>query len=170
MLLLFSSVLSAEVYRWTDANGRTVFGDSPPEQSKAQTVELPTLTVADSYNSGQKQRETAESDEEEAPDDSETVEYKRFAVTSPETDEAVRANNGNVMVRLTLEPALQEGHGIVIYLDGKQVVSGDATTYSLENIDRGRHSLFAVLHNANDDVLKNTEAVSFNLLRRSVLR
>lgn len=170
ILLLFSSVLSAEVFRWTDASGRTVFGDNPPEQIKAQMVELPTLTVADSYDAGAQQDNTSATDKADESDDSETVEYKRFAVTSPQTDEAVRANNGNVMVRLALEPALQEGHGVVIYLDGKQVASGDATAYSLENIDRGRHSLFAVLHNAHDDVLKNTEAVSFNLLRASIRR
>lgn len=173
ILLLFTSVLNAEVYRWTDANGRTVFGDSPPEQSKAQPVELPTLTVADSYDSGEKKESASATDAGTDDDDSDaeaTVEYKRFKVTSPEKDEAVRANNGNVLVRLELEPALQDGHGIVVYLDGKQVASGAATTFSVENIDRGKHSLFAVVHDDNDDVLKNTEAVSFDLLRASVLR
>lgn len=171
ILLLFTSVLSAEVYRWTDANGRTVFGDSPPEQTSAQAVELPTLTVADSYDSGAKQDDssTVAAAEDEAGD-TESVEYQRFTVKSPQKDEAVRANNGNVLVKLELEPALQEGHGVVVYLDGKQMASGTATTFSLENIDRGTHSLFAVVHDANDDVLKNTEAVSFNLLRTSLLR
>lgn len=173
LLLLLTSVSSAEVYRWVDANGNTVFGDSPPEQSKAQTIELPTLTVADSYDDGAKktkQTTTAQNSEEEEATSSQTIEYKRFAVASPEKNQAVRANNGNVMVRLELEPELQAGHGIVVYLDGKQVANGDATTFSLESVDRGKHSLFAVLHDANDDVLKNTEAVSFDVLRHSVLK
>nr|CAA6830223.1 MAG: Unknown protein [uncultured Thiotrichaceae bacterium] len=172
VLFLFTSVLSADVYRWTDASGRTVFGDSPPEQSKALPVELPTLTVADSYSDGKQENKPAASaeakDEEDA--ENETVEYKQFAVTSPEKDSVVRANNGNIMVRLALEPALQKGHGIVVYLDGKQVASGDSSVFSLESVDRGKHSVFAVLHDENDDVLKNTEAVSFNLLRHSVLK
>ncbi|MEZ5537231.1 MAG: DUF4124 domain-containing protein [Thiolinea sp.] len=171
ILLLFSSMLSAEVYRWTDANGRTVFGDDPPAQIKAKPVELQPLTIADSYDSGEKQNNSASAvtDEEEADKTAETVDYKNFKVTSPAKGEAIRANNGNVLVRLELEPALQDGHGIVVYLDGKQAASGDATTFSLENIDRGSHSLFAVVHDANDEVLKNTESVSFDLLRASVL-
>lgn len=172
-LLLSASVLHAEVYRWTDASGRTVFGDSPPEQTKAQTVELPTLTVADGYDSGEgkdKSANSAQTKDEEDAADSEAVEYKRFVVTSPEADSSVRANSGNIMVRLELEPGLQDGHGIVVYLDGKRVANGDSTVFSLEGVDRGKHSLFAVLHDENDDVLKNTEAVSFNLLRHSVLK
>ncbi|CAA6825515.1 MAG: Unknown protein [uncultured Thiotrichaceae bacterium] len=168
-------MLNAEVYRWTDASGRTVFGDSPPEQTKAQTVELPTLTVADSYDDGEEKGRVANSAQAKEEDDDaatgvQAVEYKRFAVTSPEADSSVRANNGNIMVRLELEPGLQDGHGIVVYLDGKRVANGDSTVFSLESVDRGKHSLFAVLHDENDDVLKNTEAVSFNLLRHSVLK
>lgn len=173
ILLLFASVLNAEVYRWTDASGRTVFGDSPPEQTKAQTVELPTLTVADSYNDSEGKGKVANSAQAKEDDDAaetKAVEYKRFVVTSPEADASVRANNGNIMVRLELEPGLQEGHGIVVYLDGKRVANGGSTVFSLESVDRGKHSLFAVLHDENDDVLKNTEAVSFNLLRHSVLK
>lgn len=173
LLLLLTSVSSAEVFRWVDANGNTVFGDSPPEQSKAQAVELPTLTVADSYDEGEQKGEPAKAAENAAGEGGAShtvVDYKHFAVASPEKDQAIRANNGNIMVRLKLEPELQPGHGIVVYLDGKQVASGDATVFSLENIDRGRHSLFAVLHNAGDDVLKNTEAVSFDVLRHSVLK
>lgn len=138
-----------------------------------QTVELPMLTVADSYDNGEAKDKPANSaqakeDDEDAAD-TKSVEYKRFVVASPEPDEPVRANNGNIMVRLELEPDLQAGHGIVVYLDGKRVANGDATVFSLESVDRGKHSLFAVLHDENDDVLKNTEAVSFNLLRHSSL-
>ncbi len=173
ILLLCASVLHAEVYKWTDASGRTVFGDSPPDRNQAQSVELPILTVADSYGKAEKEGRSSDSaqaeEEDEGADDTSAVEYKHFAVVSPKADSSVRANNGNVMVRFKLEPALQKGHGIVVYLDGKRVATGDSTVFSLENVDRGKHSVFAVLHDEDDEVLKNTQAVSFNLLRHSVL-
>ena len=75
--------------------------------------------------------------------------------------------NGNILVKFDLEPALQQGHGLVVYLDGKQVASGEATVFSLKAVDRGQHSVFAILHNENNDVLKNTNAVKFNVLRAS---
>ncbi len=163
--------MHAGVYKWTDASGRTVFGDSPPDRNKAQSVELPILTVADSYGKAEKEDHSSDSaeEEDEDADDTSAVEYKYFAVISPKADSPVRANNGNVMVRLKLEPGLQKGHGIVVYLDGKRVAAGDSTVFSLENVDRGKHSVFAVLHDEDDEVLKNTQAVSFNLLRHSVL-
>ncbi len=51
LLLVFGlSAVSvhAEIYRWVDAAGNTVYGDNPPKQSAAKPVDLPLLTVADS--------------------------------------------------------------------------------------------------------------------------
>ena len=165
------SALSAEVYQWKDANGNTVFGDSPPESVGATEVDLPLLTIADSFSSGdaedkKKQKKVVTTDEVV---DNEFVEYQRFAVKSPSKGDAVRANNGSVMVQFDLQPALQEGHGLVVYMDGKQVANDSATVFSLKEVDRGEHNLFAVLHDQNNDVLMNTEAVKFTVLRASSL-
>jgi hypothetical protein len=39
LLSLAATIAFADVYRWTDANGRTVYGDSPPAGVKAHKVE-----------------------------------------------------------------------------------------------------------------------------------
>lgn len=176
-----TTTLSAGVYQWRDANGNVVFGDSPPESAAVREVELPTLTVADSYLKDKKKKKEraqgavaedkpAEQKQEESTPQPVAVSYERFAVKSPQKNKSVRSNNGNILVKFELEPALQPGHGIVVYLDGKQVASGTATVYSLQSVDRGQHSLFAVLHNENNDVLINTDAVQFTLLRASKKR
>lgn len=172
--------LSAGVYQWRDANGNIVFGDSPPDSNVATEIELPTLTVADSYSSDGKDKKKkakqpvkAESEQqvESKPVAQATtapaVSYERFVVKSPKKGAVIRANNGNVLVKFDLKPALQDGHGLVVYLDGKQVASGAATVFSLKALDRGEHSLFAVVHNQNNNVLKNTPTVQFSVLRAS---
>lgn len=39
LLLFFSGIASAEVYKWTDENGRVHFGDRPSSEN-AQTVQI----------------------------------------------------------------------------------------------------------------------------------
>jgi hypothetical protein len=39
-LLAFSSLASAVVYKWTDAQGKTQYGDNPPDGVHAEVVEL----------------------------------------------------------------------------------------------------------------------------------
>ena len=40
MLLLVSTTGLAEIYKWTDAEGRVYFTDQPPESANSQTVKL----------------------------------------------------------------------------------------------------------------------------------
>jgi hypothetical protein len=40
-LIAWSAVASAVVYKWTDAQGKVQFGDSPPDGVRAEVVELP---------------------------------------------------------------------------------------------------------------------------------
>lgn len=47
-LLLISAAWGEAVYRWTDAQGRVHFGDTPPDQRRAQSVELrPNVTQSE---------------------------------------------------------------------------------------------------------------------------
>lgn len=43
---LVASSAGAAVYRWVDADGRIYYSDSPPKQSNAKSVKLPSNTVA----------------------------------------------------------------------------------------------------------------------------
>ncbi|WP_020396205.1 DUF4124 domain-containing protein [Thiolinea disciformis] len=161
----------AEVYRWTDAQGNTIFGDQPPESARAQAVELPPLTIADSFNNKKaedKATVTAISkpvEEADSTSQETNKSYTNFSISAPSADETIRANGGSVALQLNIKPELQKGHGIVVYLDGKQVGKTSSTSFTLSEVTRGSHSVFAVLHDAKDKVLTNTESVSFQVLR-----
>lgn len=169
LLCLYSlSVLpvSAEIYRWVDAEGRVVYGDDPPAKSKAQPVNLPQLTVADGY-APKPASETATAPADQPDTAAET--YSDFKITAPVADEALRSNDGSVTVTVALKPALKAGDSIALYLNGKQVAAGTNLSFNLTDIERGEHSLFAVLSDAQGNIMQNTETLKFSLLRHSVL-
>lgn len=160
-LSLCSTLASAEVYRWINADGNVVYGDDPPKKSGATRVELPTLTVADSYKAAPVKSTTKTEASE--------TEYTSFKIATPATGDTLRANDGAVGFSVELQPALKPGDAITLYLDGKQVGTGETTSFSLTDIPRGEHTVFALVSNKQGEVVKNTEGVKFNVLRASVL-
>lgn len=158
----------AEVYRWKDASGRTIYGDNPPEGSTSAPLELPPLTISDGFKAPATDKPSADKTDtskpaSEAPQ--KAFKYESFEVTAPQKDEALRANDGTIQLALKLEPSLQLGHSIVLYLDGKQVADGTDLTFTFPNVDRGTHTVFAVIRDAKGEILFNTEVTTFHVLR-----
>jgi len=91
--------------------------------------------------------------------------YKAFAVASPANDQALRDNAGNVSISLQLEPELRENHTIEIRVDGKSVGKGRTLAVALSNVDRGSHSVQAVITDHEGKTVITTDAVTFHLLR-----
>jgi hypothetical protein len=94
--------------------------------------------------------------------------YALLAIRSPQPDEAVRANDGNVSVALDLVPGLQAsaGHRLRVTLDG-QVLAAPASgsSVALQNLDRGEHTVQVAVVDAEGRELIVSPAVSFNVLR-----
>lgn len=160
--------LQAEIYRWTDANGNTAFGDSPPKSVKARPVDLPLLTIADSFSPEGEGKEGLP-EETATPSAEEDASYTDFRITAPADGDTIRSNNGSVTIQLALKPALREGDEITLYVDARQVAGGKTLAFSLPEMDRGEHSAFAVLTDAEGNIILNTDPVTFTLLRYSAL-
>jgi hypothetical protein len=72
-------------------------------------------------------------------------------------------------VRLRFEPALQPGHSIYLYLDGR-LVEGfppSALEYTLTEVPRGVHSLAAVIRD-NSKTIQESPTVRFTVRQESV--
>ncbi len=158
LLLCFSghAVADTSVYRSLDEEGNPVFSDEPsPDAEALELREVQTVPAEGNlkfeYTPAEKETPTA---------------YEDLSFSSPLDDTAVRENAGNLVVTLVSKPALRPGHRVVLYLDGEEVGRGMQTTFNLENLDRGTHTLSAEIAHG-DKVLIESESVTFTLLRHS---
>lgn len=166
-IALYSVTTTADIYSWKDTNGNTVFGDTPPEAIKAKRIETQPLTVIPSFKDPSLEQSQDTSKEEKDTGEA----YESFEVAYPNDDATIRSNDGNLNLSLDLSPSLQSSDRVFIYLDGKKVQEEGSTSLSasLNNLDRGTHSLFAVVRSEDGDVLINSNTVSFHVQRNSII-
>lgn len=159
VLITLASAASADVYRSVDEDGNIIFSDTPSEG--AEKIELRDAQTVESQPG-------TESFEYEPPKSDPPPRYKGVAITSPQDNEAVRANNGNITIGMSVNPSLKPGDKLVLTMDGKEIASGRSTSVSLENVDRGTHTLSARVVGRDGKTLASSESVKFHLLRHSV--
>ncbi|MFS2125772.1 DUF4124 domain-containing protein [Pseudomonas sp. Pseusp97] len=160
LLLAAALPASAQIYKYTDANGKTVFTNQPPTNVDAKPVELPpTNTVGP-------QAPVA------APATSGTANqasgaYQILALSNLPDDESLRQNNGTFVVNVVVQPALAPDHQLQLLLDGQPYgAPTSSTSIGLQEIDRGDHTL-AVQVLQGSRVLQASSPVSFTLQRIS---
>lgn len=167
LLLLPAASASADLYKWKDEQGNTVYGDNPPKHVKAERLTPPPLSTYPGSTAGA-QKPAATVRPAEGKDD---VLYRQLSIASPGHDEAIRSNSGEVTVQVRSDPPLDTaaGHKIRVYLNGRSMATQPASTFTLTEVERGTHLLYAeVLDNAGKS-LRKSEIVQFHLLRYSAL-
>lgn len=98
------------------------------------------------------------------------VGYTAFKIVSPEANGTVRSNEGKVNVAMSLEPALRPGHKIELFLDGTRIPGNFAGLgVQLSNVERGTHTLRAIVKNTEDELQIQTGSVLFTLRKASLL-
>ncbi|MDX1519387.1 MAG: DUF4124 domain-containing protein [Gammaproteobacteria bacterium] len=147
------------VYRTVDEDGNPVFSDEPSPQ--AEEINLPEVqTVPAERNI---KFETTKSKEDSSG------KYKSLAITSPENDEPVRENAGNVTVKVQVKPGLRRQDSLRVYLDSELVKEGRDTSFDLANLERGTHQLTASVVNKEGEEILTSTPVTFHLLREANL-
>ncbi|KAF1068802.1 MAG: hypothetical protein GAK45_01261 [Pseudomonas citronellolis] len=159
LLLAVALPASAEIYKYTDANGKTVFTNQPPGGVNAKPVTLPPTNSVDMPTP----RASGNAAPAETP-----FQYTILAISGLPDSEALRANNGNFGVDVTLQPALQMDHQLRLRLDGQPYGAPSRSThFELTNIDRGEHTLIVDVMRG-DRVLQSSAPASFALQRSSL--
>jgi hypothetical protein len=167
--ILLCNPLSAAIYKWTDEQGNVVYGDKPPSNETKQITPPPLTTYP-----GVKRQEApaAQKTQPQQPEQEEqkVTEYTKIAIAEPSDNGAVRSNNGNVAITVVIGPKLDQeaGDQIRILLDGSEAKTEASTTITLENIDRGSHTVSAEVINRDGKVLLKTKPITFHLQRFSV--
>lgn len=172
MLFVLAAPSWAAVYTWTDANGNKVFSDQPHPDGKSvelgpvNTIEPPPVSSSSTNRSASGGR-----DSQQQPQQSN---YQRLAITSPANDEPVRANDGQLTLTVETDPPLQNNHLLRAEVDGAPVsvaVPGNGATshqLMLNNVDRGSHSISAVIIDARGQVLQRSSPLEIHVQRTSL--
>ena len=107
--------------------------------------------------------------ENEAAEQKPRAKYTSIEVVAPEEDESIRSNEGEVNIAVVLRPKLASGHNLRVYLDGTPAAEELPTTQiTLQNVDRGTHTLEAAVVDENGAELMRSDSVTFHLLRAAV--
>ncbi|VVQ30610.1 DUF4124 domain-containing protein [Pseudomonas fluorescens] len=136
ILLLIVLPATAQIYKYTDANGNTVYSDHSPDGVQAQPVELPPLNRVEPQAPGASP--APETDNREPVRNA----YDILELAGLPTEEAVRANNGTFTVQVLIKPRLQPPHQLRLVLDDEPYGQpSNVPILQLVNVDRGEHRL-----------------------------
>lgn len=163
--LICATAAFATTYKWTDRNGVVHYSDRPAPGAEVIHVpgaqgfpalrSQPTTTAQGSSSAGQQQ----------SP-------YLKLDLWKPENDETFTNTGNQVTVRLRLEPDLQPGHTVWLYLDGKRVdgLPAAGETFTLNEVWRGSHTLSAMVADSKGTPLIRSPTVTFHMQQTSVRR
>ena len=163
MIGLFAGgALATEVYRWTDEQGQVHFSDRPMEGADrveirdAQTFRAPAV---------QPRASALERVEPEA-----TFRYRSLEIVKPTQEEVLWNIEGQLDVSMRLEPRLQTGHSLELFLDGQQVesLSPGSLQARLTDVFRGVHVLTASVRNQNGELLIESQPRTFAVQQTSI--
>lgn len=158
LLLCLALPAGAQIYKYTDANGNTVFTNQPPDGVAAENIELPPTNTLDMQVPPAPPPAPSTEPEQAAP-------YRVLQLTGLPDDSALRANAGSFSVGVALEPALAPAHRLRLLLDGQPY--GQPSTSSrlpLNNIARGEHSLAVEVLSAGRSI-QQSAPVTFTVQR-----
>jgi hypothetical protein len=160
ILLLIVLPATAQIYKYTDANGTTAYSNQPPDGVSAQPVELPPLNSVERQPAGEAAPAT-EVVHHEQPGKA----YEVLELAGLPTTEALRANNGTFTVTVLIKPRLQGPHLLRLLLDGQPYGQpGNVPILQLVDIDRGEHRL-AVQVIDGENVVQQSPTATFTVQR-----
>jgi len=146
-----------QMWKWTDANGVVHYSDVPAPGA---------VQVGVDYSQGQPDAAPAvqgqgASRSSPAPT-GQAVSYTSLAIVQPQNETSYFEANSVVDVQIDSSPSLADGDSIYLYLDGKRIGNtGDSLSYSLPNVERGAHTLTAVIFDSQGNQKIRSQPVTF---------
>ena len=145
-----------KIYTWIDEKGNRIYSDVPRDGAEIMEIKKGTDYKAEEINPDWSKMKPK------------TIStgplYSHFQIASPGNDATVRDNNGNIQIALDIRPKLIDGHRVSLEVDGK-AYAGAGSIITLNNIDRGTHTIIAYILAANDEILATTSPVIVHLHR-----
>ena len=163
--ILLAGVVLAQAYRWVDEDGVVHYSDRPREG--AERIVLPQDTRPSvSYAAPES---AAGATDTKAADTQTTFSYDSIEVSAPAAEETLWNIEGVLTVSINVQPALQPGHRVRVYLDGSpQMASG--TTFQIQEVYRGVHNIQAEVLDETGKLMGRSQPNRFYVQQNTVSR
>ena len=150
------------VYKWVDENGVTHYSDQPHENAEKVQVAQPQTFKAP--------RTPTQQVPTSGPPKSTEAVYSNCAVAQPSNEDTF-PNATSVTATVTTNPGVRDGDEVSLVLDGTKVPNFPARggTFTISPIDRGTHTLQALVHDGSGNVVCQSVNVTFTVLQPSIL-
>jgi hypothetical protein len=167
-LLAFASQAqqtTKELWTWRDANGVVHFSDTPGPGAKRVD-----LVVPQAASGSATAQPPATASAAARPPAAPTTTYNLLEIWQPENGASFFDADSTVNVRIRTEPAVAQGDSLRLYLDGKRIEGADnALEYTLENLDRGAHSITATIRDARGNETIRSQPVVFYMKQNTII-
>ena len=163
-LLLAAPLWATTVYKWIDENGVVHYSDQP--HTDAQKIHV---QAAQTYKSADSAAAPGSAPAAPAAQPPPAL-YQGCALSQPADDQTF-TNVDSLSIVVRTDPALHQGDQIFLLLDGLALNNGAATgtQFTLAPIERGTHTVQAVIRDRDGAVRCQTPGVTFNVHQPSVL-
>jgi hypothetical protein len=152
-----------ELWTWRDANGVVHFSDTPGPGAKR--VDL----VVTGPPSGSATAPATAGTVAQPPAAPGTT-YNLLEIWQPENGASFFDADSTVNVRIRTEPAVAEGDSLRLYLDGMRLEGANNTLeYTLENLDRGTHSITATIRDSKGVEKIRSQPVVFYMKQNTII-
>ena len=129
-IFLTSQVFAQEVYMTVDEDGNKTFTDQASDDAEKVDVKE-VITVPGMRNPvpiSQKKPEVVDP-------------YSELLITHPKNDETYFRSEGKFNIQVQVVPRIRISDKIAYFLDGNLVQTARSTSFGIEELDRGTHSL-----------------------------
>ncbi|HZD52283.1 MAG TPA: DUF4124 domain-containing protein [Woeseiaceae bacterium] len=156
---------AAEVYRWVDEDGVIHYSDTPhPGADKVILAEPAPAPPVRSLAAGKLPAPAERAGQRPAGFD-----YEQLAFAQPAAEETLWNIEGQLTVRLSLQPALRPGDRVRVYLDGKPR-EAQGLQFRLDEVYRGTHNLQAEVLNEAGQLMIRSEPIRFFVQQTSIVQ
>ena len=160
MLLGCALALAQTVYKWTDENGVVHYSDQPHANAEKIKVQSAQTYQAQPAGAAAASNEPAASAQP----------YRGCAIVQPGADENF-ANIDSLTIVVQTDPPLRPGDRVYVTLDGAGINNGNPTgaQFNLSPVERGQHTLQAIVRGGDGTVMCQTPGISFNVQQNTLL-
>ena len=151
-------------FKWVDDQGVVHYSDKP--RQGAQEIKLPKAPASPPPT----RRAGTPSQNDDGDKGVVGGNYSAFSIAQPDNNETIRSNEGLINISFFIEPGLQSGHKIRVFVDGRRLKDElTSTSFSLKGIRRGTHSMRAEIIDETGEPMASTSSVTFHLRKESIL-